>query len=201
MRRFAAFVTILMLALSHATNAQDAIIGEVLGKPVYAGQIKSTTNHDRASLLRSVLISPAISAYLKRYKEDISLTEAESRFIIDSYNALRKCKPEIGLTEMKPPFDKAFAQMIGGGTKAQRFIYLDHGRGRILFQQAGMEAFDATYRLILHLEEKGDIRFSSKEDRTLALSYWATQNHSSFLKPDPGVDKAFLLEGLMSQCE
>jgi hypothetical protein len=102
--------------------------------------------------------------------------------------------PELGLREMKPPLDKTFAQMTGGFAKAQRFIYLNHGRGRLLFQQAGMEAFDATRRLILHLEERGEIKFNSSADHDLALAYWTTQNHSSFLQPDPGKDKAFQLD-------
>ncbi len=200
MKIFATLISITLLAPWFSTQAQDVIVGEVLGKTVYEGQIKSTTDQERASSLRAALISPAIGAYLKSHKEEISLSEAESNSIIDSYNAYRKCKPEIGLTELKPPFDKFFAQMMGGGTKAQRFIYQNHGRGRVLFQQAGTEAFDATYRLILQLEKNGDIKFSSPDDRALALSYWTTQNHSSFLLPDPGTDKAFTLEGLMSKC-
>jgi len=200
MKFLAVLISFTLLAPWFSTQAQDAVVGEVLGTAVYESQITSSTDQERASSLRAVLISPAIGAYLKSHKEEISLTEAESKSIIDSYNAYRKCKPEIGLTELKPPFDKFFAQMMGGGAKAQRFIYLNHGRGRVLFQQAGMEAFDATYRLILQLEKNGDMKFSSPEDRVAALSYWTTQDHSSFLLPDPGKGEAFKIEGLMSKC-
>lgn len=200
MKIFAVLLSLTLFAPWVSTQAQDVIVGEVLGKAVYESQIKSSTDQERASSLRAALISPAIGAYLKPHKDEISLTGAEAKSIIDSYNAYRRCKPEIGLTELKPPFDQFFAQMIGGGAKAQRFIYLNHGRGRLLFQQAGLEAFDATYRLILQLERNGDIRFSDPEDRMAALSYWTTQDHSSFLQPDPGTDKAFKLDGLMSKC-
>ena len=200
MRFLAVLVTLASLAPWLSTRAQDAVVGEVLGKPVHASEIRAATEQERASSLRAVLVSPAIGAYLKAHEAETSLTEAESEAIIDSYNAYRQCAPESGLAELKPPFDRFLAQMIGGNTKAQRFIYLNHGRGRVLFQQAGMEAFDATYRLILQLEKDGDIRFASPEDRALALSYWTTQEHSSFLLPDPGIDEAFRLEGLMREC-
>ena len=200
MKILSALFSLTLLISCFVSQAQGTVVGEVLGKPVYEEQLRSSTEQERASSLRAALISPAIGAYLKPHRDDISLTEAESKSIIDSYNAYRKCKPEIGLSELKPPFDKIFAQMIGGGTKVQRFIYLNHGRGRVLFQQAGLEAFDATYNLILQLERNGDIKFTSQKDRILALSYWTTQNHSSFLQPDPGADKAFKLDGLMSKC-
>lgn len=200
MKIFAALISLALLTPWFSTQAQDVIVGEVLGENVYEGQIKSTTDQERASSLRAALISPAIGAYLKLHKDEISLSEAESNSIINSYNAYRKCKPEIGLTELKPPFDRFFAQIMGGSTKAQHFIYQSHGRGRVLFQQAGSEAFDATYRLILQLEKKGDIQFVSPMDRELALSYWTTQDHSGFLLPDLGADKTFTLEGLMSKC-
>lgn len=194
-------VTILLLAslaFGAPTRPQDAIVGEAIGKPAHG--VEATASQDRAESLRATLITPAIAAYLKAHEEEVSLTEAESESIIASYNALRECKPELGLQEMKPPFDSAFTQMVGGSMKAQRFIYLHHGRGRLLFQQAGVEAFDATLRLILRLEERGDISFDSPADRELALAYWTTQDHSSFLLPDPGEDQAFQLDALMPEC-
>lgn len=186
--------------MHQATAAQDAIIGEVLGEVVHASQIQGTLEQERASSLRAALISPALKAYLASHEAEVSLTAAESRSIIDSYNLLRECRPEMKLAEMNSPFDEMFAQMLGGNIKAQRFIHLNHGGGRLLFQQAGMEAFDATHRLVLELESKGDFKFFSQEDRALALSYWTTQDHSPFLQPDPGADKAFLLDDLMNKC-
>ena len=200
MKIIATFAITSLLASGSPLKAQDAIIGELLGKPIHASQIKATEGHERADSLRAVFIFPAIRAYLEPHKDEIALTKIESTSIIDSYNELRACKPELGLQEMKPPFDMTFAQMIGGFAKIQRFIYLNHGRGRLLFQQAGTEAFDATRHLILYLEERGDIKFKSEADRELALAYWATQEHSGALLPDPGVDKAFQLDAMMSKC-
>lgn len=195
MKITAATLLLAFLALGSPAQPQEAI-----GKPAHANRIEASTSQERAESLRAVFIAPAIAAYLNAHKEDVSLTDAESESIIAAYNALRECKPELGLQEMKPPFDRAFAQMVGGSMKAQRFIYLHHGRGRLLFQQAGVEAFDATLRLILQLEERGDIRFDSLADRELALAYWTTQDHSSFLLPDPGEDQAFQLDALMLEC-
>jgi hypothetical protein len=42
----------------------------------------------------------------------------------------------------------------------------------VLWQQFGVEAFDATYRLILSLEKEGKIVFATPADRGLALDYW-----------------------------
>ena len=200
MKIIATFVIASSLAFGSHLKAQDAIIGEVLGKPIHASQIKATEGHERADSLRAVFIFPAIRAYLEPHKDEITLTKLESTSIIDSYNSLRVCKPELRLQELIPPFDTTFAQMIGGSAKIQRFIYLNHGHGRLLFQQAGTEAFDATRHLILYLEERGDIKFKSQSDRELAMAYWTTQEHSSALLPDPGVDKAFQLDAMMSRC-
>ncbi len=200
MKLLSAIVVAVLLAVAADLQAQDAVIGEVLGKPVHASQITGTDDAERAASLRENFIRPAIGDYLKSHAGEVELTEAESASIIASYNALRACMPELGLMEFKPPFDKLYAVMIGGNAKAQRFIYLNHGRGRVLFQQAGAEAFDATYRLILALEEEGKIRFDNPADRALALAYWTTQEHGSFLLPDPGTEEAFKIDALMTRC-
>ena len=200
MKISATLVILASLILSPLLKAEDLVIGESLGKLVYASQIKGTDGTERADSLRAAFISPAIGEYLKAHKSEIALTEKESDSLIASYNAVRACKPEIGLAELKPPFDKLFAQMIGGGAKAQRFIYLNHGRGRLLFQQAGVEAFDATRNLILDLEKKGKFKFNNQDDRSLALAYWTTQDHGSFLLPDPGTENALKLDTLLTKC-
>jgi len=200
MKSIAILAATFTLSFGAFAQVEDPVIGEVLGKPVRGSDVTSPSGQERASELRAKFIMPAVRAYLAPHKDEIALTESEARAITDSYNALMKCKPEIGLRKMEPPFDKAFAQMIGGSAKAQRFIYLNHGRGRLLFQQAGMEAFDAMRNLVLELEQKGSFKFESQVDRDLALAYWTTQNHSSFLLPDPGSEEAFQLDALMPKC-
>ena len=60
-----------------------------------------------------------------------------------------------------------------------------------------MEAFDAMRNLVLKLEQQGAFEFHNQADRELALGYWTTQDHSSFLQPDSGSEEAFSLDTLM----
>jgi len=189
----------LTLAPAFAARSQDRPVAEVLGETVYDSQVKSSTERERSDSLRTLVISPAIRNYLEPYKSEWSLNESEIAALTDSYKAYIKCKPELGLRLMDPPFDKLFAVMIGGKAKVERFIYLNHGHGRILFQQSGAEAFDATLNLVHKLERENKFNFHDQADRDLALSYWTRTNQSSPL-PDPGPDKAFQLDELLLKC-
>ncbi|MGQ4660570.1 hypothetical protein [Lysobacter sp. F6437] len=186
------------LAMGAKPQANDPVIGHVLGEPVHASQIQGANQAERADSLRNAVVSPAIKAYLEPHRSEWSLSEDEIASITRSYKALVSCKPELNLQPMEPPFDRIFAAMVGGGTKIQRFIYLNHGGGRLLFQQAGMEAFDATRTLVLQLEREGKFGLSDPRDRELALRYWTRENQT--LLDDPGPDEAFKLDSVIDEC-
>ena len=189
----------LLIMIGLGTQSQDRLIGEVLGVAVYESQVKASSNEQRADSLRQLLISPAIKNYLEPHKKEWSLNEFEISTLTESYKAYVKCRPDLELRVMDPPFDKLFAVMIGGKSKVERFIYLNHGHGRILFQQSGAEAFDATHNLVLKLEKDQKFKFFDRADRELALSYWTRTNQSPPL-PDPGPEKAFQLDELVLKC-
>lgn len=129
----------------------------------------------------------------------MALTPAERKKLADAFHASMAGDSGSAFTP-----DAAMAAMfvdsMGGNRKAQRCTYQQYGQGRLLFQQAGEEAFDATYRLILALEKKGQFKFANPADRTLALAYWTTDQHGVYLRPAPGIDQAFLLDGLFNGC-
>lgn len=189
-----------LVALGQTAQAQGTLVGLVQGQPIYASQVKGATEEERAESLRSLLVMPAIQAYLAPYKKEWTVTEAETAALAESFTRLSQCRPEWRLPTVDPEaLGRGFAAVIGGKMKIQRFIYLNNGGGRMLFQQSGTEAFDATRRLVLQLEKHEKFQFVNRSDRELALSYWTQKEHRS-LWPDPGPDKAFQLDSLLGKC-
>lgn len=163
-----------------------------------AGQLPSKPR-DRADALRDLVIQPAIRQYLSAHRAETALTPAEAKKLAKAFNASMACQGD-AMPQPDPALTDMFVQMMGGNAKAQRHIYQHFGQGRVLFQQGGMEAFDATYRLIQTLEKDGAFKFANPADRTLALSYWTTDKHGAYLQPDPGFKEAFSLDDLVDEC-
>lgn len=87
--------------------------------------------------------------------------------------------------------DHETAQYIADQWKFQRTIYDKFEGGRILFQQGGVEAFDATRKWLEQAEKRGDIVFETPAIRAAVFKYWS-QDHGTFLTRDPTQIKAFL---------
>ena len=187
-----------LLSFSAAAQPSDAVIGEVLGQPVRASQLPANPR-DRAYALRDLVVMPAVQQYLHAHRAETALTPAEAQKLAKAFNASMACQGG-AMPQPNPAMTDMFVQMMGGNTKAQRHIYQRFGQGRVLFQQGGMEAFDATYRLIQTLEQDGKFKFANPADRTQALAYWTTDKHGPYLMRDPGMDQAFLLEDLVEEC-
>lgn len=77
--------------------------------------------------------------------------------------------------------------------KQQHLLYRKYKGGRLLWQQLGIEAFDAT-RVFLETEEKtGHFKIHDPKMRDEFYFYWTKQNHGSFLFDDPErIRKEFL---------
>ena len=78
--------------------------------------------------------------------------------------------------------------------KFQRFLYDNFGGGRILWQQAGIEAFDAMHKWLLAQEKAGKFQVADAELRTTLFRYWTTQKHGSFLVTDKARIRSEFLE-------
>lgn len=76
--------------------------------------------------------------------------------------------------------------------KFQRHLYEKFGGGRVLFQQAGLEAFDAMHEFLKQHEKKGDFRIDDESLRKEFYAYWTTMNHGAFLSDSKDSIRDFL---------
>jgi len=94
---------------------------------------------------------------------------------------LQRQKVEIQKFIDSPGRSQAVFMLVGW--KLQKFLHDSYGGGRILFQQAGLEAFDATRAFLESEEKKGSVEFTDPVVRTAAFDYW-TKDHGPFLSTD-----------------
>lgn len=189
---------LILLSLLGSAQAGDRAIGSVDGQAVYESQIQGTSEFEREQSLRGLFVGPALKAYLEPHRTQWQLTEQEIEGLATAYRESLKCTQAKPRTDL-PDFDRYFAQFIGANLKVQRFIYEHNGGGRILFQQAGPEAFDATRNLILRLEREGAFAITDVELREKTLRYWLNERQPGLLE-DPGPDKAFKLDQAVAKC-
>lgn len=76
--------------------------------------------------------------------------------------------------------------------KSQRHVYVTYGGGRVLWQEFGPEAFDATRRCLEDQERQGKLRVCDERLRKLLFAYWTTQEGSPFLTDEPQRIREFL---------
>jgi len=189
----------LLIGLLLAAEPGDRLIGHVGQQAIHESQVTGTNEREREQSLRRLFIGPAIQAYLEPFRSQWQLTEGEIEALIRAYKESRPCSPPPP-GPMPPDFERMFAKFIGENAKRQRFIYEQNGGGRLLFQQPGVEAFDATRNLILKLEKEGAFTIADPKLRTQALKYWLSDHQADDLLPDPGADQAFKLDKLIDKC-
>lgn len=137
---------------------------------------------DRArgdELVRSI-VAPAIRDWLDTHREAWAPTDVEIDRMVAWMAAAKRCPGREPPPAVDPKAARDIATMFVAGPKKQRFLQRRFGGQRVLWQQFGTEAFDATHRLILSLEKDGTIAFATPADRTLALDYW-TRDHGAWL--------------------
>lgn len=118
----------------------------------------------------------------KRQRKEIeeklkgSLSEEERRKLV-----LRKA----ALEGVRNPPSEQLASYLMKNLKWQRYLYRHYGGGRLLFQQGGVEAFDAMRRWIEEREQQGDFKVTDPEMRARLYEYWTEWDHGPFLTDDP----------------
>jgi hypothetical protein len=163
--------------------AQAQVVAEVGGKPVDAAEL---VDHEpgamRGEAARARVAMPAIAAYLAAHRDEWELSPVEADVALAGFRRALACDPNY-----RPDDDAErspwIAKALASGEKAQRFIHQRFGGGRLLFQQAGVEAYDATYRLLLHLEREGAFVVYDPRVRGEMLSYWVDDNASHLFLP------------------
>jgi len=78
---------------------------------------------------------------------------------------------------------KFIAKFLAGGWKYNAYLYKNFGRGRLLFQQAGIEAFDATHEFLKYLEREKYFEITDVSIREAVFAYW-TRDQGAFLIND-----------------
>jgi len=134
---------------------------------------------DERIVLEGQLIreEPKVRQELKSIKERLSrskLTEAE-RLRLESQKTIIE-----GL--LQPP-GKKFAHFIVDNWKFERHLYDRFGGGRILWQQAGLEAFDAMRNWLETQERNGSFKITEPKLRTEFYHYWH-RSHQPFMIED-----------------
>ena len=86
-------------------------------------------------------------------------------------------------SRLRPP-GRFFATFVLDNWKFQRHLYDRYGRGRILWQQAGLEAFDAMHQWLKSQESQGKFKITDPELRAVFYEYWTTKKHGAFLIDD-----------------
>ena len=86
-------------------------------------------------------------------------------------------------TRLTPPGRK-FARWMVTNWKLQHHIYTTYGRGRVLWQDAGLEAFDAMRVWLEARERAGDFRIADPALRERLYAYWTSVDHGDALSGD-----------------
>ncbi|MCA9062599.1 MAG: hypothetical protein KDA96_06055 [Planctomycetaceae bacterium] len=87
------------------------------------------------------------------------------------------------IIRLTPP-GRDVATMLLRNWKLQKSLYDRYGGGRILFQQGGLEAFDASLKWLKAEEERGWFKITDAKLRTTFYEYWTTMDHGAFLTAD-----------------
>jgi hypothetical protein len=95
--------------------------------------------------------------------------------------------------QLTPP-GRFFASFMLNNWKLQKHLYDEFGGGRILFQQAGVEAFDAYHKWLGDCEQRGDFKIADHKLRETFYEYWTTMDHGAFLTDDQERVRQALLE-------
>lgn len=93
---------------------------------------------------------------------------------------LLKHKRRLELTRKQP--GRSFVVWYFSRLKFQQYLYRHYGGGRVLWQQAGPEAFDAMHRWLNAREKAGDFQITDPALRAKFYEYWKnTKMHGAFL--------------------
>lgn len=88
---------------------------------------------------------------------------------------------------------REFVTMFVAQWKMQKHLYDNFGGGRILWQQFGTEAFDATHNWLKAKEDAKEFQITDPALRETFYAYWTTHNHGAFLsKNDQTIRETFL---------
>ncbi len=164
---------ILVSAMAHSNDGQR-IIGRVGEVNVTAAELAQSKTPGQ------LFVSPAIAKYFESRtalitptKEELRIVQANIRLKIQDM----KANGDDSMENMDPEF---FATFLLAGWKYNTYLYDNFGGGRLLFQQAGVEAFDATHEFLKYLERENYFKIEDEIIRDAVFAYW-TRDHGAFI--------------------
>lgn len=184
MRRIAGLVMLSWALMADAAEPRTQV-GQIEGQLVYADQIARDSLQARAERASEVFMAPVVRRWMRENADAARPTDAEKQRAETAIAAYAACSRN-GYTLPEDAGQKdAVLMMLIGNVKLQKRLHDNYGGGRLLFQQAGVEAFDATRRMLEAREAEGRFTITDPDTRALAYDYW-TRDHGAFIITDPG---------------
>ncbi len=200
MRRIAGGVLLLGMALAAGGTEPRREIGRVEGVPVYADQMGGVTQQARAEDARRLFMAPILQAWMRAHARAARPTPAQRADIEAAIERYAACSGNGYRLPEDPAQRVMVVDMLAGNIALQRRLYGEFGGGRLLFQQAGVEAFDATRVMLERAEAEGRLSFRDPEARTSAYDYW-TRDHGAFMITEPAkIKDAFDVTSMIARC-
>ena len=122
--------------------------------------------------------APLLRARRKKLDELLAAPDVS----VDEERKLRAERRRLD-ARLTPPGRK-FARWMVTSWKLQHHIYTTYGRGRVLWQDAGLEAFDAMRVWLEARERAGDFRIDDPTLRDRLYAYWTSVDHGDALSGD-----------------
>ena len=123
-------------------------------------------------------LAPLLHTRRKKIDELLAAPDASA----DEQRELRAERQRLD-ARLTPPGRK-FARWMVTNWKLQHHIYTTYGRGRVLWQDAGLEAFDAMRVWLEARERVGDFRIDDSALRDRLYAYWTSVDHGDALSGD-----------------
>mgnify|MGYP006195922289 CR=1 FL=1 len=143
-------------------------VGQVAGQPVYADQITGDSPQARADSARSLFMAPTLRRWIRDHAASARPTESEKQRAEVAIAAYAACSGNGYALPEDPALKDGVLSMSLGNVKLQKRLHDDYGGGRLLFQQAGVEAFDATRKMLEAREQKRSAKNQWSRGRTVS---------------------------------
>ncbi len=185
---------LLSFLLSALAHADDTVVAEYRGTTV----TRSALGEAPGETLREHVLYPAIRDYLLANRAQWQPDAATVDRAVAAYRQSRACANPSAPPE-NPQTERYVATALLTTVSAQGWLHRRFGGGRLLFQQSGVEAFDATYRLLHQLQAEGVFRIHDPGLLTDAYEYWR-RDHDAALLPESQAAEAFDPARLFASC-
>ena len=178
-------VLVTFLSMHVAANDSEVIVGKVAGVDITADVLK------KARSPGEVFVKPAMAKYFETRRALVTPTKEELAVVEANVRGKIADMAKEGNTSLSNSDPALIAKFLLVGWKYNTYLYKHFGGGRLLFQQAGVEAFDATHEFLKHLEREKYFEIADESVRAEVFAYW-NREHGSFIMDDEEVIEKWL---------